>query len=190
MNELKPRGKIHEKYVGNKFGKLLVIGVHSRDTKSRRLIWQCLCDCGNICTAFSRNLERNAEIDCGCSKSQKMLNIGMRLRKPELPQIINRILDTYKRNAQNKGNIFSLTYEQFRELIASDCHYCGVEPSNMKKLREVVLHWNGIDRKDNDKGYTVENCVPCCKDCNYLKNNRDYMEFLSKIATIHKLRGT
>jgi 5-methylcytosine-specific restriction endonuclease McrA len=29
--------------------------------------------------------------------------------------------------------------------------------------------YSGIDRKDNEKGYTEENCVPCCKRCNGIK---------------------
>lgn len=33
---------------------------------------------------------------------------------------------------------------------------------------------NGIDRRDPNKGYTVENCVPCCEQCNYAK--LDYTE--------------
>ena len=30
--------------------------------------------------------------------------------------------------------------------------------------------FSGIDRVDGHKGYSIENCVPCCKKCNLKKN--------------------
>lgn len=29
--------------------------------------------------------------------------------------------------------------------------------------------YNGVDRVDNEKGYTKENCVPSCGSCNFKK---------------------
>jgi hypothetical protein len=37
--------------------------------------------------------------------------------------------------------------------------------------RTIVIEYNGIDRVDNEKGYLVENCVPCCFTCNSLKKS-------------------
>ena len=45
----------------------------------------------------------------------------------------------------------------FDNLSKNDCFYCG-KPGP-----------NGIDRVDNNKGYELSNCVPCCKHCNYVK---------------------
>lgn len=36
---------------------------------------------------------------------------------------------------------------------------------------------NGIDRIDNNRGYVKENCVPCCKTCNYAKRKMDLLTF-------------
>lgn len=41
------------------------------------------------------------------------------------------------------------------------------------------LIYNGIDRIDNAKGYTIENSVTCCKRCNFAKRNMSYDEFIS-----------
>ena len=65
----------------------------------------------------------------------------------------------YKYNARTRGVSWELTKEEFLGLCNSVCHYCG-EPPNP---------FNGVDRYDNEEGYTVNNCVPCCKKCNFTK---------------------
>ena len=48
------------------------------------------------------------------------------------------------------------------------CHYCGAE-----------LRGYNLDRKDNTKGYSKENCVVCCGTCNKARGNWfTYEEFL------------
>jgi hypothetical protein len=37
---------------------------------------------------------------------------------------------------------------------------------------------NGIDRVDNTKGYSVDNCVPCCRRCNVAKADMTPDQFL------------
>ena len=43
----------------------------------------------------------------------------------------------------------------------------------------------GIDRKDNNKGYTNDNCVPCCGFCNKMKMDHSIDEFYSQIIRIY-----
>ena len=52
------------------------------------------------------------------------------------------------------------------------CHYCGSEKSN------------GIDRIDSSLGYLPDNVLPCCKICNYMKNNHSYKFFVEHIKKI------
>lgn len=44
---------------------------------------------------------------------------------------------------------------------------------------------NGIDRIDSSKGYTIDNCALCCRQCNYLKNNMSQDDFADWILSIH-----
>ena len=44
---------------------------------------------------------------------------------------------------------------------------------------------NGIDRKDSTKGYSIDNCVPCCPMCNKMKQTFTEEEFLNQIAKIY-----
>jgi len=38
--------------------------------------------------------------------------------------------------------------------------------------------YNGIDRKDNSKGYVIDNCVPCHVSINRMKMAMPYEEFV------------
>ena len=60
-------------------------------------------------------------------------------------------------------------------LIYADCYYCGKFPNKV----------NGIDRVNNSVGYTYDNCVPCCKRCNYLKNKTTQEEFAQWVIDIY-----
>ena len=55
---------------------------------------------------------------------------------------------------------------------------------NISKVYYEELKSNGLDRVDNNKGYTIDNVVPCCKRCNYAKNNqtpREFKEWVKKV---------
>lgn len=84
---------------------------------------------------------------------------------------------SYRNNAAQRNHEFLLTEEQFYTLIETpSCYYCG---------REVYV---GVDRLDSDKGYTLENCVPCCSVCNRIKNVFSERDFLSQIKLIYENR--
>lgn len=71
----------------------------------------------------------------------------------------------YKVTRVRKGKIeFKLTDLEAAGFIQADCYYCG------KKYIEGE-HLNGIDRKDNNLDYTIDNCVTCCTMCNYMKGD-------------------
>lgn len=81
----------------------------------------------------------------------------------------------YTHGADKRGYKMELTEEEFTELIYKPCYYCSyyVEKSTI-----------GVDRYDNNKDYTVENCVPCCKWCNRMKVNYDTEEFIERCTRI------
>lgn len=83
-------------------------------------------------------------------------------------------LKIYKRGADNRGLQFTLTSEEFKSIILGDCHYCGTNQSI------------GVDRKDNKIGYTIENSLPCCKVCNFMKGTLSYNDFISKVTIISR----
>lgn len=44
--------------------------------------------------------------------------------------------------------------------------------------------YNGVDRINNSIGYVIENCVPCCRQCNRSKdilNQKEFYEWIMRL---------
>ncbi len=107
---------------------------------------------------------------------------------------LNRLFTDYKTRAKSKGLKFSLIKNKFKELITSDCHYCGIKPSNKihpsKRRSKNPLAYNGLDRVNNQLGYTYKNSVSCCKVCNIAKNDMSIEKFLEWVVNVYKVSQT
>lgn len=95
---------------------------------------------------------------------------------------------------RKKQTLFDLTFEEFLEIIKNKtCHYCGEE----LVYEEYSRFWgktnsraHQLDRKDNELGYTKNNLVTCCWECNRLKSNRfTYEEFLQLSPALKKIQN-
>lgn len=81
----------------------------------------------------------------------------------------------YKKNSARYGRIFELSLDEFLRILEDKCFYCS-------------LDGYGIDRKNNEIGYTISNCVSCCTKCNMMKTNLSEADFIGhckKIAASH-----
>lgn len=83
-------------------------------------------------------------------------------------------LASYIRAAKKRNIDWQLTDEEFKFFWDKNCYYCG------DKILGV-----GIDRVDSLKGYTLENLVPCCYQCNICKMDYSLEEFKNKIKKIY-----
>jgi hypothetical protein len=173
-----------DRYVGMKFGSLIIIKQYDSISPcgSKIVKVDYKCDCGYI------GLNKRF----GCIKRQKMClkckkNNQFKF-KEKGKSSFNCLYNEYKKGAENRGYIFELTKEVFESLTKENCFYCGKIPQNIKKTlkgREIYVY-NGIDRKDNNIGYTMDNCVPCCKLCNFFKSALSIDEFLIQVEKIYK----
>ena len=66
-----------------------------------------------------------------------------------------------KTQARRRGILCDVPFEAFLALTRRPCHYCG---------DHTTERFRGLDRVDNDRGYTMANVVPCCPVCNYMKS--------------------
>ena len=97
----------------------------------------------------------------------------------------NKLLASYRYRARRGGLIWNLADEQAIGLFQSNCYYCGCSPSNETKWETYTRYiHNGIDRLDNDIGYVRTNCVPCCKECNYMKRTMLEEDFIGQCIRI------
>lgn len=190
------KGKKHIKDItGQRFGRLLVLR-QVPTTKKRCSMWLCLCDCGEKVRARGTTL-RYGQTSCGCGAWYSARNPQQSLTKW--------IIRMYRGGANGRLISFELSDEEFLKIIQNPCHYCGFAGRDwgakwyQEKLRRVELkltkHYddsvknisligNGIDRIDNRRGYTVENCVPCCSTCNMMKKTLTEEQFLNHIKQI------
>ena len=81
----------------------------------------------------------------------------------------------YKKCAKYRGYPFLLTLDEFISLWDQNCSYCG------EKIEGI-----GLDRIDNNKGYIIQNVVPCCEICNYMKQSSSKKAFISQCKKIIK----
>jgi len=99
---------------------------------------------------------------------------------------MNVLIWEYKKNAKNKNLEFNISKNYFHTITKKNCEYCGSSPSSVRFTpnRKRRYTFNGIDRKDNSKGYINKNCIPCCKVCNYMKKNHTQEDFLTHIDKV------
>jgi 5-methylcytosine-specific restriction endonuclease McrA len=101
---------------------------------------------------------------------------------------------SYKARAEKAGLEFKLNKDQFRIITQKLCHYCGSPPLavSYRGARGAFVSgnsvsqyvYNGLDRKDSQKGYTIKNVVPCCGVCNHAKHTMPYKDFLAWLDRI------
>lgn len=74
---------------------------------------------------------------------------------------------SHRRRARVANLPADLTWEEWQEILAEynfSCAYCGVKSENLQQEHMVPTTQGG--------GYTKNNIVPACPECNYRKGNR------------------
>ena len=122
--------------------------------------------------------------DKGCIKCKGNNKI------PNSNSIKNILFGHYKSMAIYRGLHWDLTKEQFNNLISENCYYCGNTPKEQQSLKRynktgIPVLTNGVDRIDSNKGYSIDNCVPCCTICNRMKLNYSLTDFQQHINQIY-----
>ena len=101
----------------------------------------------------------------------------------------NEVFRKYREQAKKRNFLWEVTDKGFDQLTSACCHYCGLPPSNMKRLSSGSFTYSGIDRMDNLRGYEVGNMVSCCWECNRLKGSMPYGKFMAWLDRAIKHRA-
>lgn len=141
---------------GKKFGRLTVIGLHP--TETRKTYWACQCECGNVKVVRSDSLQSGAIRSCGCLKKQQdRANLTANHSHKMSGTRIYWIWQGLKGRCYNPHDA---RYERYGGRGITVC-------DEWKNSFESFYDWaiaNGysesltIDRRDNDKGYSPDNC--------------------------------
>ncbi len=151
-------------------------GIDRIDSSIGYLVGNCV-SCCPMCNYMKKGLSRIVFI--------KRINHIMTYNKlidgtlnPELFGDHNNVVFArYRDRAIKKGLEYSITKDEFDAIIDRECYMCGKQNTS--------VHKNGVDRYDNNVGYTTDNSRPCCGECNYMKRDYSYTELFDKFMLIY-----
>jgi hypothetical protein len=136
---------------GKRFGKLTVLGETPKTKKY--IIWLCLCDCGKETSVSVANLANGHTRSCGCLQSEitKKRNVTHNMRHTR----IYYIWTTMKARCSNSRSSNRSIY--FDKGIRF-CDKWGTFEGFYEDMKDGYADNLSIDRIDNDKGYSKDNC--------------------------------
>lgn len=166
--------------LGQRFGSLVAIRFvelrnYPCNPKHRKAFWEFQCDCGKVKVIGSGEVVAGKVVTCGCRGLEDwQSNFNLLYRQIEY-------------SAKRRGLSWELTKEQVLFITKQNCFYCDKEPSSVHrdpKYRGQYVY-NGIDRVDNTRGYTIDNVVPCCEGCNRKKLTDGVDDFRDWVVRVY-----
>jgi len=181
------RNKLDESYTFSKCENCLSID-REKDNYKRNLaktknntICQNIKYCTTCCKEYEiimfEGIKGQTTSTCKMCREQNKIQDSKRNKENRNKLARKRVFVNYTKWAKDRNIEFSISKEIFENIIKMKCFYCGVLPDD---------EFNGIDRVDNNIGYIHNNCVSCCKMCNYLKADLRKNIFLCKVEHILK----
>lgn len=173
---------------GAKFNNLLAIQYEY--SKNKHSFWSFLCDCGNTVTKEARYVKNGRIKSCGCLRYKTSSIIGKKygkLTKEEGYSTKRYLYNLYRKGARRRNYTYELSFQETIDLTSQNCYYCGIAPYKIIDRDDYFgsYTYNGIDRIDNSKGYSVENCVPCCFVCNRAKGIMTQEQFKEWVDSLY-----
>jgi hypothetical protein len=140
--------------VGKRFERLLVVCLKM---KGKSKYWNCVCDCGNITVVTTSHLISGHTVSCGCrskeNRDKRNFKHGLCLKSRRLYRIFHAM----------KLRCFDKKHRNYSDYGERGITVCSEWENNIESFFEWALA-NGyddtksIDRIDNDKGYSPDNC--------------------------------
>lgn len=172
--------------IGQTFGKLTVLQ-RTKRTLQGQWFWLCQCECGNIKEIRQSSFKHGSTVSCGCYRKSIYHN-----KLSGNSAAFNSLYLSLKNRAKKKELIFNISKKIFKSLSSKNCYYCNTVPiQEMKTYKNTPSYfYNGLDRIDNSKGYTVDNVLTACGRCNKLRGTElTVEETLLVVSTLLKFRA-
>lgn len=142
--------------VGLRFEKLLVIERVDKD-KHGQARWLCSCDCGNETVVLGSNLRRGKTKSCGCWRRENGVNHATSMTKHgQHDTRLYRIWNTMKNRCQNPKVHNYFRYGERGINVCPD--WQEFTPFYEWSMANGYQENLTLDRIDNFKGYSPENC--------------------------------
>lgn len=139
--------------IGKRYGRLIVLRPvrHSR----HEIKWECQCDCGTVKTITKSSLERGC-ISCGCYKSECVAqrNVERSTHGATKEPWFQRYAQMIARCENPNNN----AYKSYGGRGITVCDEWRNDPYAYHRDMGDAPEGMTLDRKDNNKGYSPDNC--------------------------------
>lgn len=167
--------------IGKQFGQLTVLSYHSNGSpivanpKDKKSYWYCQCVCGKTTIVSGMHLTRKhtSTKTCGCKTG-----IYAHLRTFHRHGTSGfRMFHSAKGRAKDLGMDFDLVHEDI--IVPEFCPLCEKKLSRGSRVTNASP---SLDRLDNFGGYTKDNILVVCYQCNGTKRDHISPDELETIA--------
>jgi hypothetical protein len=177
---------------GLKFNKLFVLK-KAGASRHGEIIWECLCECGNIKTYSTDHLTRKNKpvLSCGCIRNKKGMNHKDWKGCGEISGAwwtahVNRANDLRKNPVE-----ISLTIKEAWELFLKQNRKCALSGLPLEFSYKGCHNTASLDRIDSSKGYEFNNVQWVHKHINFMKRIYDqeyFIEMCKKVAEYNAIQ--
>lgn len=188
---------------GEKYGRITLLEFAGMDRNFA--LYDARCDCGKILPKMiiaRLRTKKNPTRSCGCLRRRPQL-ARRKYSESTKAYYFGKFNRHRNRHIAAGRSCDNWTIDQWYAMSSLPCYYCGgIDIGNVAKmqmhskhtyteseLKEYELAINGIDRIDSSKGYTFDNCRPCCYRCNVAKSDQSESDFYAMIIAVAKHRG-
>ncbi len=164
---------------GQRFGRLVVL---ERDgTRSRRTTWLCQCECGNTHVTTTSYLRSDAPHSCGCLVKEKRERA--KWKHGQYGTRLYHIWDNMKRRCNSSQRPDFFRYGGRGITLCSE--WFEFRPFYDWAIANGYNDRLQIDRADNNKGYSPDNCrwVTGKANCRNKRTNR-FITYNGEIKTL------
>lgn len=141
---------------GKRFGRLVVISKSDKNNGGKTY-WNCVCDCGNKCVVYANKLKSGETKSCGCIRKERLRNMTKTHGQRQ-----TRIYGIYTNMKSRCNNKNMSEYHCYGGRGIKICEEWSGESGFENFYRWSMANgYNetlSIDRIDNNKDYSPENC--------------------------------
>lgn len=141
--------------IGKRFGRLVVLDLDHVSEKNRNSWWKCRCDCGREVVVYRGSLTSGDSISCGCYHREHVRDFPKTHGMSSTP-----LYSTWSGMVQRCTNPNAKNYERYGGRGVTVCSEWENDFQNFRDWAVTHGYEQGltIDRKDNDLGYSPDNC--------------------------------
>ncbi|UVD43225.1 deoxyuridine 5'-triphosphate protein [Enterococcus phage TJE2] len=146
--------------VGKTFGRLTVIKDSGERATNGSILWECKCSCGKTSLVRGSELIGGRTKSCGCYSTDVLKKVAT---KHGLSKVNGKPTKLFRAWASMKQRCYNKNHASYKDYGGRGITICSEWRENFEAFHDWAMT-NGfsddlsIDRIDNDKGYSPDNC--------------------------------